>query len=210
MVRLGSISTDESATPTTMTVTTVRRRPVLAERLPAIAMRDVLLVIAGIVVVAVSAQVVIPLPFTPVPITGQTFGVLLTAAALGPARGAASMALYLLLGVIGLPIFQHASGGLTYALGATGGYLIGFVVAAWLVGSSARRGLDRRPEGTALAFVAGSLLIYAFGVPWLAVSLHVPLPEAVGLGLTPFLLGDAIKAVLAAVLLPVAWRLIGE
>ena len=193
-----------------MTTRVAIARPVLADHVPAIAMRDALLVLAGVAVVAISAQVAVPLPFTPVPITGQTFGVLLTAAALGPRRGVASMALYLLLGVAGLPIFQHASSGMTYALGATGGYLIGFIVAGWLVGALARRGLDRRPEGTALAFVAGSLLIYAFGVPWLAVTLGVSLPEAVGLGLTPFLIGDAVKAVLAAVLLPAAWRLVGD
>jgi biotin transport system substrate-specific component len=192
-----------------MTTTTLPTRPVLADRVPAIALRDALLVVAGVAVVALSAQVVIPLPFTPVPITGQTFGVLLAAAALGPARGVASMALYLLLGVVGVPIFQDASSGLTYALGATGGYLIGFIVAAWLVGSLARRGLDRRPAGTILAFLAGSLSIYAFGVPWLAFSLGVSLPAAIGLGLTPFLLCDAIKAILAAVLLPLAWRLVG-
>ncbi len=193
-----------------MTSTPVLARPVLADRVPAVALRDALLVVTGVVVVALSAQIVIPLPFTPVPITGQTFGVLLAAAALGPARAVTSMALYLLLGMAGLPIFQHASAGLTYALGTTGGYLIGFIAAAWLVGSLARRGLDRRPGGTALAFVAGSLVIYAFGVPWLAFTLDVALPDAVRLGVLPFLLGDAIKAILAAGLLPLAWKLTGD
>lgn len=190
-----------------MTSTPVVARPVLADRVPAVALRDALLVVTGVVVVALSAQIVIPLPFTPVPITGQTFGVLLAAAALGPARAVTSMAFYLLLGMAGLPIFQHASAGLGYAFGATGGYLIGFIVAAWLVGSLARRGLDRRPGGTVLAFVAGSLVIYAFGAPWLAFTLNVGLPDAVRLGVLPFLLGDAVKAIVAAGLLPLAWKL---
>ncbi len=161
-------------------------------------------------IVAASAQVVIPLPFTPVPITGSTFGVLLAAAALGPRRGVISLALYLVLGVVGLPIFQATNSGPGYALGSTGGYLIGFVVAAWVVGALARRGLDRRPGGTAVAFIVGSLVIYAFGVPWLAFVLKVSLPEAVSLGMLPFLLGDAVKAVLAAGLLPLAWKLAGN
>lgn len=187
-----------------------RAHPVLAERIPSVALRDVLLISAGVLVVAASAQIVIPLPFTPVPITGQTFGVLLTAAALGPARGAMSMALYLVLGIAGLPIFLGGHSGLASAVGPTGGYLLGFVVAAWLVGALARRGLDRRPDGTALAFIVGSLAIYALGVPWLAVALRVSLPDAVKLGMLPFLLGDAVKAIIAAGLLPLAWRLTGE
>jgi biotin transport system substrate-specific component len=185
-------------------------RPVLADRIPDVAARDVLLVAAGVLVVAASAQVVVPLPFTPVPITGSTFGVLLAAAALGPARGTAAMALYVLLGTVGLPFFQDGNSGLTYALGATGGYLIGFVVAAWVVGSLARRGLDRSIAGTAAAFVAGSLVIYAFGVPWLGFVLGVPLAEAVALGAVPFLVGDAVKAALAAGLLPLAWKVAGD
>jgi biotin transport system substrate-specific component len=185
-------------------------RPVLADRLPNVALRDVLLLFAGVAVVAVSSQVVIPLPFTPVPITGSTFGVLVAAAALGPARGAVSMVLYLALGIAGLPIFQGTHAGLDYAAGSTGGYLAGFVVAAWIVGALARRGLDRRPDRTALAFVIGSAVIYAFGVPWLAFTLHVSLGEALALGMFPFLLGDAFKAILAAVVLPLAWRLTGD
>ncbi|MGH2445907.1 MAG: biotin transporter BioY [Candidatus Limnocylindria bacterium] len=191
-------------------VPAVATRPVLADRVPTIAARDALLVVAGTLVVAASAQVVIPLPFTPVPITGSTFGVLLAAAALGPMRGFAAIALYWVLGVSGLPFFQDGNSGLTYALGATGGYLVGFFAASLVVGLLARRGFDRRPEGTAVAFIAGSLVIYAFGVPWLAVVLAVSLPEAIGLGLTPFLIGDALKAALAAVVLPLAWRFTGE
>ncbi len=191
-------------------VPTAAARPVLADRLPTVAARDGILVIAGALVVAGSAQVVIPLPFTPVPITGSTFGVLLAAAALGPVRGPAAMILYALLGIGGLPFFQGGNSGLTYAFGATGGYLLGFIAAAAVVGFLARRGLDRRADSTALAFVAGSLVIYAFGVPWLAVVLGISLPEAIGLGMAPFLIGDAVKAVVAAAVLPLAWRLAGD
>lgn len=191
-------------------MSTTVRRPVLADRAPHLVAREALLIAGAVLLVAASAQIVVPLPFTPVPVTGSTFGVLLAAAALGPTRGVAAMTLYLILGIAGVPLFLGANAGLPYALGATGGYLIGFIVAAWVVGQLARRGLDRRPEGTAAAFVLGSLVVYAFGVPWLAFVLGVSLSEAVALGALPFLIGDALKAALAAAVLPLAWSVVGE
>jgi biotin transport system substrate-specific component len=188
----------------------VAARPVLADRVPRVAARDLLLVAAGALLTAAAAQVFIPLPFTPVPISGQTFAVLLVAAALGPARGVASMGLYVLLGLVGLPFYAEGASGPAVVLGATGGYLVGFIAAAWVVGRLARRGLDRTVRGTALAYVAGSLVIYAFGVPWLALALGVGLGQALVLGVVPFLAGDALKALLAAALLPAAWKLVGE
>lgn len=182
-------------------------RPVLADLLPRAAVRDVVLVLVAALVTAASAQVVIPLPFTPVPITGSTFGVLLTAAALGPLRGLAGQALYLALGLVGLPVFLGGNAGVTYAAGVTGGYLVGFLFAALVVGTCARRGLDRTPWGTVLAFLLGSLTIYALGVPWLAFVADLSLSEAVVQGVVPFLVGDALKAALAAGVLPLAWRL---
>lgn len=182
-------------------------RPVLADLIPRTVARDVVLVVGAVLLTAASAQVVIPLPFTPVPITGQTFAVLLAGAALGPARGALAMALYWLAGAAGLPFYADAASGVQAAIGATGGYLAGFVLAGLVVGAFARRGLDRNPLGTLAAFVAGSLVIYAVGVPWLAYVLDLPLREAVAAGLLPFVLGDALKALLAAGLLPGAWRL---
>ena len=188
----------------------VAPRPVLADRVPRVAARDVLLVSAGALLTAAAAQVFVPLPFTPVPISGQTFAVLLVAAALGPARGVASMGLYLLLGLVGLPFYAEGASGVTVIAGATGGYLVGFVVAAYVVGHLARRGMDRKVWSTAAAYLIGSLVIYAVGVPWLAVAVGVSLPEALMMGLVPFLIGDAVKAALAAGLLPAAWKLLGD
>lgn len=183
-------------------------RPVLADALPATAVRTVALVLGAALLTAAASQLRIPLSFSPVPITGGTFAVLLTGAALGPARGAAGQVCYLLLGVMGLPFFSGGSSGLSYLTGASGGYLIGFVVAAALVGACARRGWDRGPVGMAATFALGSAVIYAFGVPWLALVGDFSPGEAVVAGLLPFLVGDALKAALAAVALPSAWRLV--
>ena len=188
----------------------VAPRPVLADRIPQVTARDGLLVTGGALLTAAAAQVFVPLPFTPVPISGQPFAVLLVAAALGPARGVASMGLYVLLGLVGLPFYAEGASGPQVALGATGGYLAGFVAAAWVVGHLARRGSDRKVLGTVGTYALGSLVIYAFGVPWLGVTLGVGLGEALMLGLVPFLVGDAVKAALAGALLPAAWRLVGE
>jgi biotin transport system substrate-specific component len=166
-------------------------------------------VLAGTLLVAAAAQIRIPLPFTPVPITGQTFGVLLVGAALGPALGASSLALYLLLGGVGLPFYSGATGGWEVAFGTTGGYLMGFIVAAWVVGALAARGWDRDPLRCAAAMVAGNIVVYAFGVPWLAWRLGAGAGTALELGMYPFLIGDALKIVLAALALPGAWRLLG-
>ncbi|HXF73159.1 MAG TPA: biotin transporter BioY [Actinomycetota bacterium] len=172
----------------------------------------VALAVAGSLLVAALAQLRIPLPFTPVPITGQTLGVLLVGAALGPGLGAASMGLYLLEGAIGLPFFAGGAHGWS-VLGlasATGGYLWGFVAAAAVVGWLARRGWDRSFRGAVAAMLIGEVVLYAVGVPWLAAALGVPAERALELGLYPFVLGDVLKLFAAAVLLPSAWRLVGE
>lgn len=182
-------------------------RPVLADLAPGERVRDVALVLAVVALTALSAQVAIPLPFTPVPISGQTFAVLLGAAAVGPGRGAVAQLLYLLLGAVGLPFFAEGESGLQTLTGATGGYLLGFVVANLVVGACARRGWDRSPWGVLGAFALGNLAIYVLGVAWLSYRASLPLPAAVGAGLTPFLLGDVLKALAAAGLLPLAWRL---
>jgi biotin transport system substrate-specific component len=167
--------------------------------------RDVLLVVGGSLLVAALAQVRIPLPFTPVPVTGQTLAVLVVGAALGARKGAASLLLYLLAGFAGLPVFHGGTSGAAVLLGPTGGYLIGFVAAAWLVGALAARGLDRRIPTALLAFLAGEVVIYLFGVAWL--SLFLGFKGAIIGGLLPFLIGDAIKLAAAALLLPAAWRI---
>lgn len=191
-------------------IESVRPRPVLADLLPRAIVRDVALVIAAALLTALCAQIRIPLPFTLVPLTGQTFAVLLTAAALGPVRGVAGQALYIMLGLVGLPFFAGGESGWTYASGVTGGYLVGFLVAAAVVGYCARRGMDRSALGTLVAFTLGTVVIYAFGVPWLAAVADLPATDALRSGALTFLPGDAIKALLAAGLLPTAWRLTGR
>ncbi len=169
-------------------------------------LRDVFLVVAGSLFVAAMAQVKIPLPFTPVPLTGQTFAVLVVGAVLGSRKGAASLILYLLQGLVGLPVFAGGTSGLAVLLGPTGGYLVGFVAAATLIGSLAARGLDRRIPSALLAFLAGEAVIYLCGVAWLSVFLGFE--RAIIAGLLPFLIGDAIKLAAAALVLPAAWKLV--
>ena len=167
------------------------------------------LVIGFALLTALAAQIRLPLPFTPVPITGQTFAVLLAGAALGSKAGAASQGLYLLMG-LAFPVYSGGNSGWEYATGATGGFLVGFIAAAWIVGALAERQQDRTVVTAIPAFLTGSVVIYACGVPWLASNLGVSWVEAVGLGLTPFLLGDLAKALLAGALLPTAWKLAGR
>jgi biotin transport system substrate-specific component len=178
---------------------------------------DVALVAVGTALVAVAAQVAIP--FWPVPLTAQTFAVLLVGTALGPIRGAASLALYLVLGVVGLPIFSGGTSGSLFAL-TTGGYIVGFIAAAGITGWLARRAWDRRVVGMFVTYVTGSVVIYAIGLPWLYFSLQhlgagvwhqtlgyqTLLGATFGAGLVPFLLGDLVKAIVAAALVPLAWK----
>jgi biotin transport system substrate-specific component len=169
-------------------------------------LRDSTLVLAASLLLAALAQVEIPLPFTPVPITGQTFGVLLIGAALGSRRGAASILAYLTEGTLGLPFFAGGAGGLSVLTGATAGYLMGFVAAAYVVGRLAERGLERSFRTSIVPFVLGTVIIYAFGVAWLSTVLG-SLGEALRFGVLPFLIGDAIKLSAASLALPAAWRL---
>jgi biotin transport system substrate-specific component len=173
-------------------------------------LRDGLLVMAGSLFVALCAQVSIPLPFTPVPLSGQTLGVLLTGALLGPRLGALALLLYLVEGAIGLPFYAGGGSGWEVLRGATAGYLAGFVLAAVLVGWLAARGWDRRVGSTVLMMALGNLVIYALGVGWLAYGVGLGLGDALAKGLLPFLLGDALKIALAAGVLPAGWRLLGR
>ena len=169
-----------------------------------------LAVVAGSLLIAGLAQVSIRLPFTPVPITGQTLGVLLVGASLGPVLGTASVGLYLLEGAIGLPFFAEGQSGLSVlgAASATGGYLWGFVLAATLVGWLSRQGWDRSIRSSIGAMFVGEVVIYAVGVPWLIGALDVPLAEGLELGLYPFVIGDTIKLLIVAGVLPVVWKVI--
>lgn len=168
---------------------------------------DAALAVGFALFTALMAQLVIPLPFTPVPITGQTFAVLLTGALLGSRLGVASMILYLALGAVGLPFFAGGAHGLQTVFGPTGGYLLGFVVADFVVGRLAERRWDRSLPRSLPAMLAGEAVIYAFGLLGLGLALHWP-ANLLQLGLLPFLVGDAIKLVAAALLLPAAWRLL--
>jgi len=182
------------------------RRPVLADLLPGARTRDVALVGGAALLTALLAQVAIPVAGSPVPITGQTLAVVVTAAALGPARGVAGQALYLLLGMIGLPFYSEATGGVEVVVGATGGYLLGFLPAAYLIGLAARHGQDRRFTRALPLFAAGQLVIFAVGVPWLAVAADLSAAQALEAGFYPFLVGGAVKAVIAAGVLSGLWR----
>ncbi|GAA2173246.1 biotin transporter BioY [Agrococcus versicolor] len=187
-------------------MTSIVAPTVLADRLVArrSVVTDVALVGAGVAVTAVLAQVAIPL--WPVPITGQTLAVLLVGASLGAVRGAASLAAYALLGVAGLPIFSDQTSGLAVLAGPTGGYIVGFVIAAALTGWLAERRWDRRFLGAAVAMTAGTLVTFAVGLPWLAFATGGSLEQVLAWGLLPFIPGGIVKALVAAALLPLAWR----
>ncbi len=159
---------------------------------------------------ALLAQWQIHLPFTPVPVTGQTLGVLLAGAALGSRAGAASQGLYWILGAVGLPFYAGGTGGWEHATGSTAGYLAGFLVAAWVVGRLAESRQDRRVLTSIPAMLTGSAIIYAFGITWLMISLKTDLPQAISWGFAPFVVGDLIKVVAAGALLPGIWKLLGD
>ena len=178
------------------------RPAVLSDLVAPTWVREVLLVLAGSGLVGLAAQLSVPIPGTPVPVTGQTFAVLLCGAALGARRAALSLGLYLVAGAVGVPWF---AGGASGTAAPSFGYVVGFVAAAALVGFLAARGWDRTPLRTVVTMAVGTLVIYAVGVPWLAAALDVDVAEALRLGVRPFLLGDALKIALAAGVLPLAW-----
>ncbi|WP_426186172.1 biotin transporter BioY [Microbacterium sp. TWP3-1-2b2] len=193
------------------TATATRRTfPVLADLIgvnsrQGARVRDVVLTIIGTAFITVAGYITIPLPFTPVPISLATFAVLLTGATLGPLRGSASAGLYLVLGLVGVPLFAHGASGWAFS---SFGYIVGYVIAALIVGALARRRSDRSVWSTLGLAAVGSLTIYAFGVPWLAAFLGIDLATAFTLGVLPFLIGDAVKIVAMAGLLPATWRIV--
>lgn len=169
---------------------------------------DILLVLGGTGFVAVAAQVSISLPFTPVPITGQTFAVVLVGAAFGALLGLASLGLYLFVGALGAPVYADGNHGWDVLIGPTGGYIIGFVLAAVLTGWLAERHWDRRFSSAVAAMLSGNVVIYLVGLPWLAAKLDTGLEKTFELGLYPFVVGDLLKLYLAGALLPGAWLLV--
>lgn len=187
--------------------TTIPTRVIAGAVLPRNRVTTAALVVSFALLTAIAAQIRVPLPFTPVPITGQTFAVLLSGAAMGSVAGATSQLLYLMMGLF-LPFYAGGASGWAHATGATGGFLIGFVAAAAVVGFLAERRQDRTPVSAIPAFLTGTVVIYLIGVPWLSATLGVSWVRGIELGLAPFVIGDLAKAVLAGVLLPLTWRLL--
>ncbi|KNE84019.1 MULTISPECIES: biotin transporter BioY [Streptomyces] len=188
---------------------THRPGAVLADLLPAATatrarLRDAALVVGGAALTGAAAQLVVPVPGSPVPVTGQTFAALLVGASLGAGRGFLSLALYTLVGMAGMPWFAGGAGSATF------GYVLGMLLAATVVGALARRGGDRGLLRTAGTMALGSLIIYAVGVPYLALAVDLSFGEALAVGMVPFLIGDALKAALAMGALPAAWKLAGR
>jgi biotin transport system substrate-specific component len=179
----------------------------LADRfVPRTMVNNIALIFGGALVTALAAQIQIPM--WPVPLTLQTFAVLLVGATLGAGRGAASLSVYLAMGAAGIPVFASART-LTGAL-PTAGYIVGFVAAAALVGFLASKGFSRTPVKVALSFAAGSAVIYGFGVAGLMMILGLSFEQAVAAGVIPFLIGDAVKAIAAAAMLPLAWKVLSK
>jgi biotin transport system substrate-specific component len=189
----------------------------LGERVSA-RIRHLALIGVGAAFIALTANIAVALPGNPIPITGQTLSVLVVGGALGMRRGAMSVALYLLIGLF-LPVYasqQHGLGTIVsfdsagMVLGARGGYLVSFLLAGAVVGWLAEMGWDRHIRGAIAAMLIGEVVIYAIGVPWLALATHQNLQWAVDKGFLPFILGDAIKLAIAAGIFPMAWWLVGR
>jgi biotin transport system substrate-specific component len=171
---------------------------------------DAFLVVGGAGFVALAAQVSIALPFTPVPITGQTFAVVLVGASLGALLGLASLGLYLFVGALGAPVYADQAHGWDVLTGPTGGYIVGFLLAAVLTGFLAQQRWDRRFPSAVAAMLSGNVVIYAVGLPWLAAKIDAGLEDTLEAGLYPFVVGDLLKLYLAGALLPAAWRLVAH
>ncbi|MGW2086000.1 biotin transporter BioY [Streptomyces sp. NPDC001880] len=187
-----------------------RTGAVLADLLPAARHRyavDTALVLGGAALTGIAAQIAVPVPGSPVPVTGQTFAALLVGTALGARRGFLSLAVYALAGMAGMPWFSEGTSGMGFP---SFGYVLGMMLAASVVGGLARRGGDRSVLRTAGTMVLGSAIIYAVGVPYLALATGMSASAAIAAGLVPFLLGDALKAALAMGVLPAAWKLVGR
>jgi biotin transport system substrate-specific component len=182
-----------------LAVTAVRSRTWVAK---------IALVVGGAGLIALCAQISIPLPFTPVPITGQTFAVLLVGTSLGLTLGVASTLLYVVAGIAGAPIYADGAHGWSVITSASGGYLVGFILASALVGILAHLGWDRRFGTASASMLGGNVVIYLVGLPWLAVVLNTDLDKTLEYGLYPFVVGDLVKLYLAAAVLPTAWRLV--
>ncbi|MGW1717660.1 biotin transporter BioY [Streptomyces sp. NPDC002156] len=187
-------------------VAPARPGQVLADLLPASRVRDAALVLGGAGLVGIAAQIAVPVPGSPVPVTGQTFAALLVGTALGAGRGLAALAFYALAGLAGVPWFAEGGSGTSVSFG----YILGMLLASAAVGALARRGADRSMPRMAGTMLLGEAIIYAIGVPYLALAADMSASAAIAAGLTPFLLGDALKAALAMGVLPTAWKFVDK
>jgi biotin transport system substrate-specific component len=173
-------------------------------------LRDFALITLGALLIYLCARISFPVPGSPVPVTGQTFGVLLVGGALGSRRGFASVGLYVVIGLVGVPFFAEHKSGVETILGPTGGYIIGFILAGTIVGRLAELGWDRTLIGAIGAMAIGNAVIYLIGVPWLMAVYDLSLAQGISEGLTPFLVGDVLKLLLAGAAFPAAWWLVGR
>ncbi|WP_234535939.1 biotin transporter BioY [Streptomyces shenzhenensis] len=191
-----------------MSTATASARPgiVLADLLPTSRVRDAALVAGGAALTGLAAQIAVPVPGSPVPVTGQTFAALLVGTALGARRGLLSLALYALAGLAGVPWFASGTSGVSVSFG----YVLGMMLASAVVGALARRGADRGVLRMAGTMLLGEAIIYAVGVPYLAYAAGMSASTAIAAGLTPFLIGDAVKAALAMGAVPAAWKLVDK
>ncbi len=186
---------------------TVRKPVVLADIIPGAGLKDAILVFSGAVLTVIAARISIPLPPSPVPITGQTFAVVVVGASLGASRGFCSLLLYVSMGLF-LPVYSNGTQGWDVLWGATGGYLIAFPIAAALIGFLAEKGADRKPLLAFLTFALGQLVIFGIGVPWLKVVSGMGWDKAIYNGMIVFIIGGLIKSLLAGITLPLVWRLL--
>jgi biotin transport system substrate-specific component len=183
-------------------VVPARTGQVLADLLPASRVRDVALVLGGAALTGLAAQIAVPVPGSPVPVTGQTFAALLVGTGLGARRGVSALVLYAVAGLAGVPWFANGTSGVSVSFG----YILGMILASAAVGALARRGADRSVPRMAGTMLVGEAIIYAIGVPYLAYAADLSASAAIAAGLTPFLVGDALKAALAMGVLPTAWK----
>ncbi|WP_405613852.1 biotin transporter BioY [Streptomyces sp. NBC_00076] len=181
-----------------------RTGQVLADLLPVSRVREVALVVGGAALTGLAAQIAVPVPGSPVPVTGQTFAALLVGTTLGVSRGMSALVLYALAGLAGVPWFSNGTSGVSVAFG----YIVGMILASAAVGALARRGADRSTLRMAGTMLVGEAIIYAVGVPYLAYAADLSASAAIAAGLTPFLIGDAVKAALAMGVMPTAWKLL--
>jgi len=190
-----------SVTPSNLSATVLPRTSAISKGL---------LIFVGALFLAALAQVAIPVPGSPVPVTGQTLGVLLLATAYGANLGASTFALYLLIGLAGAPVFANQGHGLERLIGPTGGYLVGMLIASWVLGALAGRKWDQRFLSAITTMFIGNIIIFTFGLIWLHEYTGKDWAWTFGAGLTPFIFGEILKIVIAGTSLPALWKVVGR